>query len=75
MPPTSVPGSVAKFWNRYQTHGNPVFLGRPIRGKVLLSRARTSDQQRLNPGPVNNGINHVSIVSEVKAQLIGLLIS
>jgi RHS repeat-associated protein len=75
-PPTSVPRNVQRFWNRYQTHGKGVtIIGRPVHGRRLRCHAQSGceDQIDLNPGPGDNGIDHWSIVSQVKDELIGLL--
>jgi len=71
LPPTSVPSSVTYFWNRYQTHGGPVLGHIALHGSALVSHAKLPpDQKDLNPGPLDNGIDHLVIVRTVKVELI-----
>lgn len=75
LPPTSVPGNVRRFWNRYQTHGRGVtIMKQPVFGRRLECEARSGceDQKDLNPGPGDNLIDHWTIIEEVKTEFFGL---
>ncbi len=74
LPPTSVPSCVTKFSSRYETHGNTVYHGIHIHGIPLKGNPKLlPDQVDVNPGPKDNGINHVNIVRIYKAGLIKVL--
>jgi hypothetical protein len=70
LPPINVLSNVNYFWNRYETHGGPVLGPLKLHGRCLSSNAKSSEQNDLNPGPKDNGINHVQIVFEVTDELI-----
>ena len=61
--PISVPSAVTYFWNRYQTTGGPVLGPIALHGRWLPSQAKVSDQKELF------GVDHLSIVGKVKAEL------
>jgi hypothetical protein len=70
FPSAKVPSNVTYFWNRYETHGGPVLGPLRLHGRQLTSNAKSTEQKDLNPGPKDNGINHVQIVFEVAEELI-----
>ena|SRR5436190_2778194 len=70
LPSANVPSNVTYFWNRYETHGGPVLGPLRLHGRHLTSNAKSTEQNDLNPGPKDNGINHVQIVFEVADELI-----
>jgi len=70
LPSANVPSNVTYFWNRYETHGGPVLGPLRLHGRQLTSNAKSTEQKDLNPGPKDNGINHVQIVFEVADELI-----
>jgi RHS repeat-associated protein len=63
--PISVPSAVTYFWNRYQTTGGPVLGPIALHGRYLPSHAKNgdSDEKELF------GVDHLSIVGKVKAEL------
>ena len=75
LPPTSVPGNVGRFWNRYQTHGRGVtIMKQPVFGRRLKCEMPMGceDQKDLNPGPSDNLIDHWTIIEKVKAEFLEL---